>query len=98
MSNRLGGFSDNRGGSSNNRNTNTSSNSRNNNGRSAVLADFLQERWNPQAGFLDMDELPPTSHNITTVISRLLNEAKYLFGDSVSRFNIHTYMYMLYMV
>lgn len=52
-------------------------------GRSQVLAEFLQERWNAQSGFLDMDELPPTSHNISVVISRLLNEAKYLFGDQV---------------
>ncbi|KAI8643170.1 hypothetical protein BD408DRAFT_415388 [Parasitella parasitica] len=51
--------------------------------RSAVLAEFLQERWNPQAGFLDLDELPPTSHNINTVISQLLNEAKHLFGDTL---------------
>jgi hypothetical protein len=81
MNNRLGGFSSgNRGGSNINRNT-----ARTNNGRSAVLAEFLQERWNPQAGFLDMDELPPTSHNVTTVISRLLNEAKFLFGDAVSK-------------
>ncbi|KAI7873447.1 uncharacterized protein EV154DRAFT_540537 [Mucor mucedo] len=52
-------------------------------GRSAVLAEFLQERWNAEAGFLDMDGLPPTSHNIGVVISRLLNEAQHLFGDSV---------------
>jgi hypothetical protein len=31
-----------------------------------------------------MDELPPTSHNIGVVVSRLLTEAKNLFGDSVS--------------
>ncbi|KAL7314768.1 nuclear mRNA export, poly(A)+RNA binding protein [Mucor circinelloides] len=74
-----GGF--NRGGASGGGAGNTGRNA--NAGRSAVLAEFLQERWNPQAGFLDMDELPPTSHNISTVISRLLNEAKYLFGDNL---------------
>ncbi|KAK4509713.1 uncharacterized protein ATC70_007015 [Mucor velutinosus] len=74
--NRGGGASGGGGGAGNSaRNTNA--------GRSAVLAEFLQERWNPQAGFLDMDELPPTSHNISTVISRLLNEARYLFGDNL---------------
>ena len=52
--------------------------------RSAFLAEFLEKRWNPQAGFLDMDDLPDTSHNISVVISKLLIEAKYLFGDSVS--------------
>ncbi|KAI8380261.1 hypothetical protein BD560DRAFT_387614 [Blakeslea trispora] len=51
--------------------------------RSAFLAEFLEKRWNPQAGFLDMDDLPDTSHNIAVVISKLLIEAKYLFGDSL---------------
>ncbi|OBZ88161.1 mRNA export factor mex67 [Choanephora cucurbitarum] len=51
--------------------------------RSAFLAEFLEKRWNPQAGFLDMDDLPDTSHNISVVISKLLTEAKYLFGDSL---------------
>lgn len=74
-----------RGGGNNNNNNNRPNGNNNNNGsRSAVLAEFLQERWNAQAGFLDMDDLPPTSHNISVVISRLLNEAQYLFGDQVS--------------
>jgi Leucine-rich repeat (LRR) protein len=30
-----------------------------------------------------MDELPPTSHNITIVINRLLTEAQQLFGNSL---------------
>lgn len=34
-----------------------------------------------------MDELPPTSHNITIVINRLLTEAQQLFGNSVSKKN-----------
>ncbi|CEP11631.1 hypothetical protein [Parasitella parasitica] len=66
-----------------NNSSNTSAGSSGNARRSTVLAEFLQERWNPQAGFLDMDELPPTSHNISTVISQLLNEAKHLFGDNL---------------
>lgn len=70
------------GGGSNNRDNNNNNNGA---GRSQVLAEFLQERWNAQSGFLDMDELPPTSHNISVVISRLLNEAKYLFGDQVQK-------------
>lgn len=83
--NRDGGQTGGRGGRGGNSNYNNN-NPRDNNGggRSAVLAEFLQERWNAEAGFLDMDGLPPTSHNIGVVISRLLNEAKYLFGDSVS--------------
>ncbi|KAL9554098.1 hypothetical protein MBANPS3_002964 [Mucor bainieri] len=76
-----GGFSSRGGGASGGGSGGRAGNA--NAGRSAVLAEFLQERWNPQAGFLDMDELPPTSHNISTVISRLLNEAKYLFGDNL---------------
>jgi hypothetical protein len=66
------------------RSKDTSNQPRDSNRRSDVLAEFLLERWDAQAGFLNMDELPPTSHNIATVISRLLNEAKYLFGDAVS--------------
>lgn len=53
-------------------------------GRSAYLAEFLQERWNPQAGHLDLDDLPPTSHSIAVVLAKLLTEAKFLFGDAVS--------------
>ncbi|CEJ01891.1 hypothetical protein RMCBS344292_15912 [Rhizopus microsporus] len=52
-------------------------------GRSAYLAEFLQERWNPQAGHLDLDDLPPTSHSIAVVLAKLLTEAKFLFGDAV---------------
>ena len=83
--NNRGGF--NRGGAAGGGAGNLGRNNNNNSnvGRSDVLAEFLQERWNPQAGFLDMDELPPTSHNISVVISRLLNEAKYLYGENVSR-------------
>lgn len=53
-------------------------------GRSAYLAEFLRERWNPQAGHLDLDDLPPTSHSIAVVLAKLLTEAKFLFGDAVS--------------
>lgn len=61
----------------------------NNNGNnqprsSNVLAEFLQERWDPQQGFLNLDDLPPTSHSITVVLSRLLNEAHKIYGNSVS--------------
>lgn len=31
-----------------------------------------------------MDEIPETSHNIGIVVSRLLDQAKLLFGDRVS--------------
>lgn len=44
----------------------------------------MNERFNPEAGFLDMDELPTSAHNIGVVFGRLLTEAKNLFGDSVS--------------
>ncbi|KAF7727697.1 nuclear mRNA export, poly(A)+RNA binding protein [Apophysomyces ossiformis] len=47
------------------------------------LAEFLQERWDPQFGYLNLEELPPTSHSITVVLSRLLIEAKSLFGDTL---------------
>jgi hypothetical protein len=81
--NRDSGQTGGRGGNNNYNNSNPRSNS-SGGGRSAVLAEFLQERWNAEAGFLDMDGLPPTSHNIGVVVSRLLTEAKHLFGDSVS--------------
>ncbi|KAI8061467.1 uncharacterized protein B0P05DRAFT_557139 [Gilbertella persicaria] len=65
-------------------NTNNNNNrSRPSSSGSAFLADFLTKRWNAQAGFLDMDELPDTSHNIAVVISKLLIEAKNLFGDTL---------------
>ncbi|ORZ24363.1 hypothetical protein BCR42DRAFT_89548 [Absidia repens] len=51
--------------------------------RSNVLADFLQERWDPQQGFLNLDDLPPTSHSIAVVISRLLTEASNIYGNSI---------------
>ncbi|KAG0762942.1 hypothetical protein G6F57_009923 [Rhizopus arrhizus] len=53
------------------------------NGRPSYIVEFLHERWNAQTGYLDMDELPPTSHNITIVINRLLTEAQQLFGNSL---------------
>ncbi|KAI9255545.1 hypothetical protein BY458DRAFT_589164 [Sporodiniella umbellata] len=53
-------------------------------GGSSYLIEFIQNRWNAQSGFLDMEELPPTSHSIARVISQLLREAKQLFGDSVT--------------
>lgn len=82
-----------KGGSNTNTNPrerNNSSNTSNNSGGgsggggSSFLAEFLKERFNSEAGFLDMDDLPPSTHNITVVLSRLLTEAKKLFGESVS--------------
>ncbi|KAG2226678.1 hypothetical protein INT45_001025 [Circinella minor] len=52
-------------------------------GRSNALEEFLQERWDAPRGFLSMDELPQSRHPITTVISRLLQLASQLFGNSV---------------
>ncbi|KAG0188439.1 nuclear mRNA export, poly(A)+RNA binding protein [Apophysomyces sp. BC1034] len=52
-------------------------------GGSNKLSEFLQERWDPQFGYLNLEELPPTSHSITVVLARLLIEAKSLFGDTV---------------
>ncbi|KAI7899933.1 uncharacterized protein BX663DRAFT_440240 [Cokeromyces recurvatus] len=57
--------------------------SSNRKGTSPVLVNFLEERWNAQIGFLTMDNLPPTSHKLTVVIARLLDEAKNLFGNNV---------------
>ncbi|KAI8137417.1 hypothetical protein BJV82DRAFT_635296 [Fennellomyces sp. T-0311] len=53
-------------------------------GRSNALEEFLQERWNSQLGFLNLDELPQTKHPITVVITRLLSVAKNLFGNSLA--------------
>lgn len=58
-------------------------NDRSNRGGSSYLTEFVQNRWNAQSGFLDMDELPPTSHSIARVISQLLKEAERLFGSSI---------------
>ncbi|CAO3638514.1 unnamed protein product [Cunninghamella blakesleeana] len=67
-----------------NNNNNNNNNPRNNQQKSSnALAEFLQERWDPQQGFLNMDDLPPTSHSITVVLSRLLGEAHKIFGNSV---------------
>ena len=52
-------------------------------GRSNALEEFLKERWDAPRGFLSMDELPQSRHPITTVISRLLQLASQLFGNSV---------------
>ncbi|CDS12363.1 hypothetical protein LRAMOSA04558 [Lichtheimia ramosa] len=52
-------------------------------GRSRVLEEFLQERWDPQNGFLSLDELPETKHGIGLVISKLLRAANDLYGDNV---------------
>jgi hypothetical protein len=68
----------------NNTSDNSSSTGGGGGGRSAYLAEFLRERWNPQAGHLDLDDLPPTSHSIAVVLAKLLTEAKFLFGDAVS--------------
>ncbi|KAI8082080.1 hypothetical protein BDF21DRAFT_338291 [Thamnidium elegans] len=65
------------------KNNNNSNNSNNRGGGSSYLVEFLTERFNVEAGFLDMDDLPPSAHNIGLVISRLLTEAKNLFGDSI---------------
>ncbi|KAI9307355.1 hypothetical protein BJ944DRAFT_176680 [Cunninghamella echinulata] len=62
---------------------NNNNNSNNQPRSSNVLAEFLQERWDPQQGFLNLDDLPPTSHSITVVLSRLLNEAHKIYGNSV---------------
>ncbi|KAI8365343.1 uncharacterized protein BYT42DRAFT_589604 [Radiomyces spectabilis] len=51
--------------------------------RSNALAEFLQERWDPQLGYLNLDDLPPTSRSITVVASRLLMEAQRLFGQEL---------------
>ncbi|KAI8991506.1 hypothetical protein BDF20DRAFT_845020 [Mycotypha africana] len=50
---------------------------------SALLEGFLNERWNPQAGYLDLDELPETQHSISVVISKLVQAAKSLYGDQL---------------
>ncbi|KAI8339956.1 hypothetical protein BC941DRAFT_419015 [Chlamydoabsidia padenii] len=51
--------------------------------RSNALAQFLQERWHPDQGYLNLDDLPPTSHSVTLVISKLLNEASLNYGNAV---------------
>ncbi|KAI9319749.1 hypothetical protein BX666DRAFT_1915903 [Dichotomocladium elegans] len=65
-------------------NNNNNSGQRPNQGRRPnMLQEFLNERWDPQNGFLSLDELPPTSHSITTVITRLLHAARDLYGNNV---------------
>lgn len=58
-------------------------------GKSKYLADFLNDRWDPQSGYLSLDDLPPTENKISTVFAKLLDDAKFYYGDNAS---IHAYM------
>ncbi|ORX47205.1 NTF2-like protein [Hesseltinella vesiculosa] len=52
-------------------------------GRSNALTLFVQERWDPQYGYFNLDELPSTKHSVVVVLNQLLQEAKRLFDDKV---------------
>ncbi|SAM00465.1 hypothetical protein [Absidia glauca] len=64
-------------------NRNQRPNQQQGNRSNSALAQFLQERWYPEQGYLNLDDLPPTSHSITLVISKLLNEANINYGNAV---------------
>lgn len=57
-------------------------------GRSKYLEEFLNERWDSTSGYLCLDELPPTENPIGKVINRLLDEAKFYYGDNVKEWKV----------
>ncbi|ORZ01682.1 hypothetical protein BCR43DRAFT_487325 [Syncephalastrum racemosum] len=48
-----------------------------------ALRQFVEERWDEQSGYLNFDDLPQTSHSISTLITQLLLVAQSLYGSKL---------------